>query len=1070
MKKGVSTVIVSVLLIMIGVVLFFIVYNFTTSILKQKTSEMGNRTSEFLEGISSMSETAPSSPSELGTATNGDNWCNGADITRDNNVDSGDYSRIADSWGRSDCGEGNEWCNGADINHDNYVNSGDYLRIADSWVRTDCDETAGVSEVPENDNWCNGSDINRDSIVNQSDLTLIWSAQTRPSGIDLGIVCDGSNNWCAGFDLTRDGKVNVLDLTYAGGYNGRAGCGGPGPEGETENWCNGSDINQDGNLTIWDYQVVIQNLNRVDCMSPDWCSGADINRDGNVSTGDYQIFAQNFALGKTGCYGALPECVITNAYFTRDISINESENINAGIGDYVFLIVKGVNCSGEQLNITLYEEDWGWLFDDYVTNFTTYFINGNANLVWRADYSDELFGDAEFRFHIDNFWGIESQNLVIVSRQEEILHTEDSLYYELCVDSSCNNSDSIFDISESPIYLKVAGNTENYEAGMYTPDGNYTLLKFENNMANISFGITGDYEIEIKQTSGKCRDFDEALFEEEYENYENYSICFNNYLDFEVVNYTEIKNAAAEIGKITSCRIIDEPGYYYLAYDLSGNVYLENESRACIDIRSYGVTLNCKGHKIYTNSDIGIYSEGEDTEIEGCDISVGNKVSTSSGSSLVQTVGIKLSGVDDSIIFNNTLRSQDYGLYAEYSDRLIIKYNVMRSNKESGIYISNSELESTTIGGNEMSGNRQGLNLNANGDDSVYVVDNKICGSTGKDIYSSCFQCQFEGNSYGTKDGSGQFSENYDCSGNLKDVAAKNYAVGPEMGVIGTCTEYSGMNLQLGTYAPYCEGGTSSTTVASWYKKTGSTGGSKCVRDDIDCSIKTSLQGLNYECAYSMGILSNPNSVAQCWPECKITSGVCSYSPDGINVVSQPEKYCGDGGRICSYTCDYNGGDGKGKCLTSSSSSSLNTFCQSCPSDRPICSPNPPDGTTSAQCVAVAPETACPSSISSCSNSYSATITNTGNNQKDYPSFMKSAAYSKPSGSNTATGWNSAGIGTSMSGCIQSGNPSIYCQNNEWIVWVPGMGYKSLGNSGCPSPLAPSSYTLNGNSCSISVS
>ncbi len=237
-----------------------------------------------------------------------------------------------------------------------------------------------------------------------------------------------------------------------------------------------------------------------------------------------------------------------------------------------------------------------------------------------------------------------------------------------------------------------------------------------------------------------------------------------------------------------------------------------------------------------------------------------------------------------------------------------------------------------------------------------------------------------------------------------------------------------------------------------------------CTPSTIDCSAKTPVQGINYECISPLTPSTEGPSYSQCWPQCKIANGVCSYSPDGINVISQPEKYCGDGGRICQFTCDYNGGDGKGKCLTSSSSSLQNTFCQSCSAGTSCVQiPGQP-----ASCK-VPVESACPSSISSCAGSFTATIIKIGSSASDNPSFMKSSGYSKPSGSGSSIGWNSAGIGgASMSGCTQSGNPSIYCQNNEWTIWVPGANYKSLGTSACPAPQSYT-YTFNGNSCEISV-
>jgi len=57
------------------------------------------------------------------------NWCNGADINRDRNVDANDYDIIDRIWlfyRNATCSSDNNWCNGADINKDRKVDANDY--------------------------------------------------------------------------------------------------------------------------------------------------------------------------------------------------------------------------------------------------------------------------------------------------------------------------------------------------------------------------------------------------------------------------------------------------------------------------------------------------------------------------------------------------------------------------------------------------------------------------------------------------------------------------------------------------------------------------------------------------------------------------------------------------------------------------------------------------------------------------------------------------------------------------------------------------------------------------------
>ncbi len=63
--------------------------------------------------------------------------CKLCDIVRDGVIDFSDYAKLASEWMRGGCSEGNSWCNGADVTFDGAVNAVDLQELADCWLVSD---------------------------------------------------------------------------------------------------------------------------------------------------------------------------------------------------------------------------------------------------------------------------------------------------------------------------------------------------------------------------------------------------------------------------------------------------------------------------------------------------------------------------------------------------------------------------------------------------------------------------------------------------------------------------------------------------------------------------------------------------------------------------------------------------------------------------------------------------------------------------------------------------------------------------------------------------------------------
>jgi len=81
-----------------------------------------------------------------------------------------DFSMLKIYFGRRDCTEENEWCNGADVNKNGDVDLDDFVIFKNNHERIGCTEAEG---------WCYGADINKDGRVDSIEFynprILVWN-------------------------------------------------------------------------------------------------------------------------------------------------------------------------------------------------------------------------------------------------------------------------------------------------------------------------------------------------------------------------------------------------------------------------------------------------------------------------------------------------------------------------------------------------------------------------------------------------------------------------------------------------------------------------------------------------------------------------------------------------------------------------------------------------------------------------------------------------------------------------------------------------------------------------------
>ncbi|RLI98258.1 MAG: hypothetical protein DRO99_01145, partial [Candidatus Aenigmatarchaeota archaeon] len=155
-----------------------------------------------------------------------------------------------------------------------------------------------------------------------------------------------------------------------------------------------------------------------------------------------------------------------------------------------------------------------------------------------------------------------------------------------------------------------------------------------------------------------------------------------------------VKDAGTDVG---ICRELDTAG---LTYNLTQDIVNNALEAACIKITADDITVNCRGYKIRSVSNVsGIVSNHTNTTIRSCNISMG----TGEGGH-----GVELNGANRSYVYNNTLSGQYIGLYlkASTNDTLVIN-NTMKDNQNAGIRTYHSK--NNTYRSNIVSENENGV-------------------------------------------------------------------------------------------------------------------------------------------------------------------------------------------------------------------------------------------------------------------------------------------------------------------------------------------------------------------------
>ena len=135
---------------------------------------------------------------------------------------------------------------------------------------------------------------------------------------------------------------------------------------------------------------------------------------------------------------------------------------------------------------------------------------------------------------------------------------------------------------------------------------------------------------------------------------------------------------------LTYCTKILAPGVYNLSVNIFG---AQIPTNGCFNITTSNVTLDCNGHYISNNTTegVGIYAGSEtgltNITVKNCNVTT----------KYVNGYGIQFSNVDNSVILNNTLISNYFGisLLSDSNNNFVIN-NTASSNGWFGIYLSTS--------------------------------------------------------------------------------------------------------------------------------------------------------------------------------------------------------------------------------------------------------------------------------------------------------------------------------------------------------------------------------------------
>ncbi|RLI96724.1 MAG: hypothetical protein DRO99_03975, partial [Candidatus Aenigmatarchaeota archaeon] len=132
--------------------------------------------------------------------------------------------------------------------------------------------------------------------------------------------------------------------------------------------------------------------------------------------------------------------------------------------------------------------------------------------------------------------------------------------------------------------------------------------------------------------------------------------------------------ATTETGSsVTICRRLDMPN---TVYNLEADIEDNNLTGFCMNITADNVTLDCGGHYIKSDDNVpGVYSDNNNITIRNCIISM----------NLTGGTGIRLRS-NNSLVYNNTLSNQYYGIHTSNSFNSRIENNVIRNVTKDSIY------------------------------------------------------------------------------------------------------------------------------------------------------------------------------------------------------------------------------------------------------------------------------------------------------------------------------------------------------------------------------------------------
>lgn len=89
--------------------------------------------------------------------------------------------------------------------------------------------------------------------------------------------------------------------------------------------------------------------------------------------------------------------------------------------------------------------------------------------------------------------------LVLIFISLSNAYTADGVYYKICKNANCENYRAVFEVSESPIYLRAYNyNSSELSGSIRNPSGETRDLSFNNGIARISFSSSGTYYLDLQ--------------------------------------------------------------------------------------------------------------------------------------------------------------------------------------------------------------------------------------------------------------------------------------------------------------------------------------------------------------------------------------------------------------------------------------------------------------------------------------------------------------------------------------------------------------------------------------------